>query len=192
MQTRITELLDYGIPGEFGKTNPCRVDSAVIAADVVMGGPIGRKSDGSVGPYGSTYSTYLGVGVSTHQHVSYGVGGVALAPTLSVKAGATIGIVTMGDVYMSVPLEVTPADTYFASEAAAKAAMREVVVKAGDGIYVTSAGVLTTSSGGNTLVGKVIETRDCSELADSDITLTGSSTTVTKAAASLTVMVRIG
>ena len=196
MQTRSTERLDYGIPGEFGTTNPRRVNPTVTSADVVMGGPIGRKSDGTVGPYGATYSTYLGVGVTTHQHVSYGTVEGTLAPTLTVKSGDTIGVVTMGDVYITLPLSVAPESpaTTFATEAAARAAMRTVKVPAGTAVYVTSAGAYTLTSTDNTLVGYVVENRDCAgdELADSDITMTMSSTDIVGATASLTVMVRIG
>ena len=96
MQNRITENLDYGIPGEFGKTNLRRVDAVEVAADIVMGGPAGRSSAGKIGPKdASTYTTFAGVFVTTHQHISVGTPAGALAPTLKVKAGTVVGLCSM-------------------------------------------------------------------------------------------------
>ena len=189
MQNRITENLDYGIPGEFGKTNLRRVDAVEVAADIVMGGPAGRSSAGKIGPKdASTYTTFAGVFVTTHQHISVGTPAGALAPTLKVKAGTVVGLCSMGDVYLDIPVSVT-AQT---DATAAKAAIKALAFKAGDKIYVTSAGAYTTVAASNTLVGEVIEDRSCAEIADSDIVVTDGSDSKKNAAASIVVMVRIG
>ena len=189
MQNRITENLDYGIPGEFGKTNLRRVDAVEVAADIVMGGPAGRSSAGKIGPKdASTYTTFAGVFVTTHQHISVGTPAGALAPTLTVKAGTVVGLCSMGDVYLDIPVSVT-AQT---DAATAKAAIKALAFKAGDKIYVTSAGAYTTVETSNTLVGVVIEDRSCAEIADSDIVVTDGSDTKKNAAASIVVMVRSG
>ena len=189
MQNRITENLDYGIPGEFGKTNLRRVDAVEVAADIVMGGPAGRSSAGKIGPKdASTYTTFAGVFVPTHQHISVGTPAGALAPTLTVKAGTVVGLCSMGEVYLDIPVSVT-AQT---DAATAKAAIKALAFKAGDKIYVTSAGAYTTVAASNTLVGEVIEDRSCAEIADSDIVVTDGSDSKKNAAASIVVMVRIG
>ena len=189
MQNRITENLDYGIPGEFGKTNLRRVDAVEVAADIVMGGPAGRSSAGKIGPKdASTYTTFAGVFVTTHQHISVGTPAGALAPTLTVKAGTVVGLCSMGDVYLDIPVSVT-AQT---DAATAKAAIKALAFKAGDKIYVTSAGAYTTVAASNTLVGEVIEDRSCAEIADSDIVVTDGSDSKKNAAASIVVMVRLG
>ena len=189
MQNRITENLDYGIPGEFGKTNLRRVDAVEAAADIVMGGPAGRSSAGKIGPKdASTYTTFAGVFVTTHQHISVGTPAGALAPTLKVKAGTVVGLCSMGDVYLDIPVSVT-AQT---DAATAKAAIKALTFKAGDKIYVTSAGAYTTVANSNTLVGEVIEDRSCAEIADGDIVVTDGSDTKKNASASIVVMVRIG
>ena len=189
MQNRITENLDYGIPGEFGKTNLRRVDAVEVAADIVMGGPAGRSSTGKIGPKdASTYTTFAGVFVTTHQHISVGTPAGELAPTLTVKAGTVVGLCSMGDVYLDIPVSVT-AQT---DATAAKAAIKALAFKAGDKIYVTSAGAYTTVAASNTLVGEVIEDRSCAEIADSDIVVTDGSDSKKNAAASIVVMVRIG
>ena len=189
MQNRITENLDYGIPGEFGKTNLRRVDAVEVAADIVMGGPAGRSSAGKIGPKdASTYTTFAGVFVTTHQHISVGTPAGALAPTLKVKAGTVVGLCSMGDVYLDIPVSVT-AQT---DAATAKAAIKALTFKAGDKIYVTSAGAYTTVAASNTLVGEVIEARSCAEIADGDIVVTDGSDSKKNASASIVVMVRIG
>ena len=189
MQNRITENLDYGIPGEFGKTNLRRVDAVEVAADIVMGGPAGRSSAGKIGPKdASTYTTFAGVFVTTHQHISVGTPAGALAPTLTVKAGTVVGLCSMGDVYLDIPVSVTAQN----DAAAAKAAIKALAFKAGDKIYVTSAGAYTTVAASNTLVGEVIEERSCAEIADSDIVVTDGDNSKKNAAASIVVMVRIG
>lgn len=189
MQNRITENLDYGIPGEFGKTNLRRVDAVEAADDIIMGGPAGRSSAGKIGPKNaSTYTTFAGVFVTTHQHISVGTPAGALAPTLKVKAGTVVGLCSMGDVYLDIPVSVTDQT----DAAAAKAAIKALTFKAGDKIYVTSAGAYTTVETSNTLVGAVIEDRSCAEIADGDIVVTDGSSNKKNAAASIVVMVRIG
>lgn len=190
MQKRITESLDYGIPGEFGKTNLRRVDAVEVSSDIVMGGPAGRAATGKIGQKDvSTYTTFAGVFVSTHQHISVGTpDGGPLAPTLKVKAGTVVGLCSMGDVYLDIPVSVAGKT----DAAAAKAAIKALAFKAGDKIYVTSAGAYTTVAASNTLVGAVIEDRSCSEIADSDIVVTDGSDSKKDAAASIVVMVRIG
>lgn len=189
MQKRITESLDYGIPGEFGKTNLRRVDAVEVSSDIVMGGPAGRAATGKIGQKdASTYTTFAGVFVSTHQHISAGTSDGALAPTLTVKAGTVVGLCSMGDVYLDIPVSVTGKT----DAAAAKAAIKALTFKAGDKIYVTSAGAYTTAAASNTLVGVVIEDRSCAEIADSDIVVTDGSDSKKDASASIVVMVRIG
>lgn len=189
MQNRITENLDYGIPGEFGKTNLRRVDAVEVADDIIMGGPAGRSSAGKIAPKdASTYTTFAGVFVTTHQHISVGTPAGALAPTLKVKAGTVVGLCSMGDVYLDIPVSVT-AQT---DAATAKAAIKALTFKAGDKIYVTSAGAYTTVEASNTLVGAVIEDRSCAEIADGDIIVTDGDSSKKNAAASIVVMVRIG
>ena len=189
MQKRITESLDYGIPGEFGKTNLRRVDAVEVSSDIVMGGPAGRAATGKIGQKdASTYTTFAGVFVSTHQHISFGTPDGALAPTLTVKAGTVVGLCSMGDVYLDIPVSVTAQ----ADAATAKAAIKALTFKAGDKIYVTSAGAYTTAAASNTLVGVVIEERSCAEIADRDIVVTDGSDSKKNASASIVVMVRIG
>ena len=189
MQNRITENLDYGIPGEFGKTNLRRVDAVEVAADIVMGGPAGRSSAGKIGPKdASTYTTFAGVFVTTHQHISVGTPAGALAPTLTVKAGTVVGLCSMGDVYLDIPVSVT-AQT---DAATAKAAIKALAFKAGDKIYVTSAGAYTTVAASNTLVGEVIEDRSCAEIADSDIVVRDGCDSDKNAASAIVVVVRMG
>ena len=189
MQNRITENLDSGIPGEFGKTNLRRVDAVEVAADIVMGGPAGRSSAGKIGPKdASTYTTFAGVFVSTHQHISVGTPAGALAPTLKVKAGTVVGLCSMGDVYLDIPVSVTDQT----DATAAKAAIKALTFKAGDKIYVTSAGASTTLAASNTLVGEALEPRSCAGIADSDIVVTDGSNSKKDASASIVVMVRIG
>ena len=189
MQNRITESLDYGIPGEFGKTNLRRVDAVEVSSDIVMGGPAGRAATGKIGQKdASTYTTFAGVFVSTHQHISVGTSDGDLAPTLTVKAGTVVGLCSMGDVYLDIPVSVTAQNDATAAEAAVKAR----ACKAGDKIYVTAAGAYTTAAASNTLVGVVIEDRSCAEIADSDIVVTDGSNSKKDASASSVVMVRIG
>ena len=146
MQTTINVEQAFGIAGEIYDLTLYRVDANEVATAVTFGTPAGRKSDGTVGAMDSTYSTFVGVFVRPKEEVSYGTvtGGTAntngtanpLAPTLTVPAGRTVQIMSMGRVVVAKPTGVW-AD--------------------GAELYVTSAGVFTTSASGNTLIGKVIK-----------------------------------
>lgn len=136
MQTTINVEQAFGIAGEIYDLTPYRVDANEVATAVTFGTPAGRKSDGTVGAMDSTYSTFVGVFVRPKEEVSYGTSGNPLAPTLTVPAGRTVQIMSMGRVVVAKPTGVW-AD--------------------GAALYVTSAGVFTTSASGNTLIGKVIK-----------------------------------
>ena len=136
MQTTINVEQAFGIAGEIYDLTPYRVDANEVATAVTFGTPAGRKSDGTVGAMDSTYSTFVGVFVRPKEEVSYCTSGNPLAPTLTVPAGRTVQIMSMGRVVVAKPTGAW-AD--------------------GAALYVTSAGVLTTTSSGNTLIGKVIK-----------------------------------
>ena len=136
MQTTINVEQAFGIAGEIYDLTPYRVDANEVATAVTFGTPAGRKSDGTVGAMDSTYSTFAGIFVRPKEEVSYGTSGNPLAPTLTVPAGRTVQIMSMGRVVVAKPTGAW-AD--------------------GAALYVTSAGVLTTTSSGNTLIGKVIK-----------------------------------
>ena len=136
MQTTINVEQAFGIAGEIYDLTPYRVDANEVATAVTFGTPAGRKSDGTVGAMDSTYSTFVGIFVRPKEEVSYGTSGNPLAPTLTVPAGRTVQIMSMGRVVVAKPSGVW-AD--------------------GAALYVTSAGVFTTSASGNTLIGKVIK-----------------------------------
>lgn len=136
MQTTINVEQAFGIAGEIYDLTPYRVDANEVATAVTFGTPAGRKSDGTVGAMDSTYSTFAGIFVRPKEEVSYGTSGNPLAPTLTVPAGRTVQIMSMGRVVVAKPTGVW-AD--------------------GAALYVTSAGVFTTSASGNTLIGKVIK-----------------------------------
>ena len=108
MQKIITETLDLGIPGEFASTNPRHIDLPYVVDTAVKFGTVVAVKDGGCAPVGtSNYTTKKGIVVSPHQHVSYGSGGDALAPTLDAAVGDTVAICDMGDVYVSLNLAVT-------------------------------------------------------------------------------------
>ena len=136
MQTTINVEQAFGIAGEIYDLTPYRVDANEVATAVTFGTPAGRKSDGTVGAMDSTYSTFVGVFVRPKEEVSYGTSGNPLAPTLTVPAGRTVQIMSMGRVVVAKPTGVW-AD--------------------GAALYVTSAGVFTTSASGNTLIGKIVK-----------------------------------
>lgn len=137
MQTTINVEQAFGIAGEIYDLTPYRVDANEVATAVTFGTPAGRKSDGTVGAMdGTTYTTFAGIFVRPKEEVSYGTSGNPLAPTLTVPAGRTVQIMSMGRVVVAKPTGVW-AD--------------------GAALYVTSAGVFTTASSGNTLIGKVIK-----------------------------------
>ena len=141
MQTTINVEQAFGIAGEIYDLTPYRVDANEVATAVTFGTPAGRKSDGTVGAMdGTTYTTFAGIFVRPKEEVSYGTvtDGTAnpLKPTLTVPAGRTVQIMSMGRVVVAKPSGVW-AD--------------------GAALYVTSAGVLTTTASGNTLIGKIIK-----------------------------------
>ena len=136
MQTTINVEQAFGIAGEIYDLTPYRVDAREVATAVTFGTPAGLKSDGTVGAMDATYSTFAGIFVRPKEEVSYGTSGNPLAPTLTVPAGRTVQIMSMGRVVVAKPTGVW-AD--------------------GAALYVTSAGVFTTASSGNTLIGKVIK-----------------------------------
>ena len=137
MQTTINVEQAFGIAGEIYDLTPYRVDANEVATAVTFGTPAGRKSDGTVGAMdGTTYTTFAGIFVRPKEEVSYGTSGSPLAPTLTVPAGRTVQIMSMGRVVVAKPTGVW-AD--------------------GAALYVTSAGVFTTASSGNTLIGKVVK-----------------------------------
>ena len=136
MQTTINVEQAFGIAGEIYDLTPYRVDANEVATAVTFGTPAGRKSDGTVGAMDSTYSTFVGVFVRPKEEVSYGTSGNPLAPTMTVPAGRTVQIMSMGRVVVAKPTGVW-AD--------------------GAELYVTSAGVFTTSASGNTLIGKIVK-----------------------------------
>lgn len=136
MQTTINVEQAFGIAGEIYDLTPYRVDANEVATAVTFGTPAGRKSDGTVGAMDSIYSTFAGIFVRPKEEVSYGTSANPLAPTLTVPAGRTVQIMSMGRVVVAKPTGVW-AD--------------------GAALYVTSAGVFTTSASGNTLIGKVIK-----------------------------------
>ena len=136
MQTTINVEQAFGIAGEIYDLTPYRVDANEVATAVTFGTPAGRKSDGTVGAMDSTYSTFVGIFVRPKEEVSYGTSGNPLAPTLTVPAGRTVQIMSMGRVVVAKPTGVW-AD--------------------GAELYVTSAGVFTTSASGNTLIGKIVK-----------------------------------
>ena len=136
MQTTINVEQAFGIAGEIYDLTPYRVDAREVATAVTFGTPAGLKSDGTVGAMDTTYSTFAGIFVRPKEEVSYGTSGNPLAPTLTVPAGRTVQIMSMGRVVVAKPSGVW-AD--------------------GAALYVTSAGVLTTTASGNTLIGKIIK-----------------------------------
>ena len=136
MQTTINVEQAFGIAGEIYDLTPYRVDANEVATAVTFGTPAGRKSDGTVGAMDTTYSTFAGIFVRPKEEVSYGTSGNPLAPTLTVPAGRTVQVMSMGRVVVAKPTGAW-AD--------------------GAALYVTSAGVLTTTASGNTLIGKIIK-----------------------------------
>ena len=136
MQTTINVEQAFGIAGEIYALTPYRVDAREVATAVTFGTPAGLKSDGTVGAMDTTYTTFAGIFVRPKEEVSYGTSGNPLAPTMTVPAGRTVQIMSMGRVVVAKPSGVW-AD--------------------GAALYVTSAGVFTTASSGNTLIGKVIK-----------------------------------
>ena len=155
MQTTINVEQAFGIAGEIYDLTPYRVDANEVATAVTFGTPAGRKSDGTVGAMDSTYSTFVGVFVRPKEEVSYGTvtGSTAnplanpLAPTLTVPAGRTVQIMSMGRVVVAKPT----GETWTAGTAVYWAA----AVTSGSTV-ITPAHFTTTSSS-NTLIGKIVK-----------------------------------
>ena len=155
MQTTINVEQAFGIAGEIYDLTPYRVDANEVATAVTFGTPAGRKSDGTVGAMDSTYSTFVGVFVRPKEEVSYGTvtGGTAnplanpLAPTLTVPAGRTVQIMSMGRVVVAKPT----GETWTAGTAVYWAAAVT------SGSTVTTPAHFTTTSSGNTLIGKIVK-----------------------------------
>lgn len=151
MQTTINVEQAFGIAGEIYDLTPYRVDANEVATAVTFGTPAGCKSDGTVGAMDSTYSTFVGIFVRPKEEVSYGTvaGGTAnpLAPTLTVPAGRTVQIMSMGRVIVDKP----------SNEAwtAGKAVYWAAAVTSGNS--VTTPAHFTTTSSGNTLIGKIVK-----------------------------------
>ena len=137
MQTTINVEQAFGIAGEIYDLTPYRVDARDVATTATFGGVAGVSAAGAYGTMdGTTYTTFAGIFVRPKEEVSYGTSGNPLAPTLTVPAGRTVQIMSMGRVVVAKPTGVW-AD--------------------GAALYVTSAGVFTTAASGNTLIGKVIK-----------------------------------
>lgn len=147
MQTTINVEQAFGIAGEIYDLTPYRVDANEVATAVTFGTPAGRKSDGTVGAMDSTYSTFVGVFVRPKEEVSYGTSGNPLAPTLTVPAGRTVQIMSMGRVVVAKPTN----ETWTAGTAVYWAA----AVTSGN--TVTTPAHFTTTSSSNTLIGKIVK-----------------------------------
>ena len=144
MQTTINVEQAFGIAGEIYDLTPYRVDAREVATTATFGGVAGVSAAGAYGTMGTTYPTFAGIFVRPKEEVSYGTVTVTgndgtanpLAPTLTVPAGRTVQIMSMGRVVVAKPTGVW-AD--------------------GAALYITSAGVFTTDSSGNTLIGKIVK-----------------------------------
>jgi phosphotransferase system HPr-like phosphotransfer protein len=151
MQTTVNVAQAFGIPGEMYDLTPRRVDAFEVAADATMGGLAGFHN-GKVGPFngavpgsttGEKFSTLAGIFVRPHEMVNYGADGEALKASLTIKAGVTAQVCSMGRVIVKMTL----------------------ATKEGDSVYVTAAGAYTDTASGNTLVGKIIKGGAANDLA---------------------------
>ena len=103
-----------------------------------MGGAAGKSAAGKIGAMdGTTYTTFCGVFVSTHQKVQTNL--VGADPTLTIPAGTGVGLTERGEVFILVPEGETSGFAIGAK------------------IYVTAAGVYTATAGSNTLVGTCVK-----------------------------------
>ena len=146
MQTTINVEQAFGIAGEIYDLTPYRVDANEVATAVTFGTPAGRKSDGTVGALDTTYSTFAGIFVRPKEEVSYGTSGNPLAPTMTVPAGRTVQIMSMGRVVVDKPSD----EAWTAGTAVYWAA---AVISENS---VTTPAHFTKTSSGNTPVGKVV------------------------------------
>lgn len=147
MQTTVNVAQAFGLVGEMYDTTPRRVDAYEVAGSgAVMGGVAGFNSSGKVGKMdASTYTKFAGIFVRPHEMVNYGDAGNPLAASIVIAEGVTAQVCSMGRVVINFSLTAN-------SEANANA----LTLAAGTKIYVTAAGVLTTTETDNILVGKVI------------------------------------
>lgn len=166
-QTSIKEKLAFGFPGEPGNGQPWVADAVIAAAEVTFGTAAGRKSDGTVGPYGSTYSTYIGLFVGPHEHVRQ------VLPTdsrsIAVPAGETVAVACKGSWFINLPAGAQTGATTDGTNIT-----WTTNAKVGDKVYVTSAGAITFDSTSNTEIGEVLDI----EVSDNAVgTISGAGTT---------------
>lgn len=137
MQTAINVEQAFGIAGEIYDLTPYRVDAREVATAVTFGTAAGVSSTGAFGAMAaSTYTKFAGIFVRPKEEVSYGTtDNGPLAPTMTVPAGRTVQIMSMGRVVIEKPGEAWVE---------------------GDSVYVTPAGAFTKTESTNTLVGKVV------------------------------------
>lgn len=141
MQTTITMNLAFGKPGEHANTQPYRADSYAAASTVTFGQPA-YTGTGGVGAYdASTRGTYLGLFVSPNEHVNMAL--PSNVATLSVPAGTTVAVAKRGSWFVSIP--------------------KNSNWTVGAKVYAT-AGALTTTSTGGTLVGEILAIQNGSNL----------------------------
>lgn len=130
----------FGIVGEIYELTPYIVDAKNVSADVEIGMPVGRSSDGKFGKMdNTTYTNFVGIAVRGKEHIHYSVGtstDAALKATMVVPAGTTVSVASMGRICIALPSGVN------ASE--------------GADLYVTPAGAYSATASGNTKIGKVI------------------------------------
>lgn len=141
MQTSINVKQALGLVGEVYQLTPWVVDARQMNTTVSFGNPIGVAANGSFGAMdATTYTTFAGIAVRPHEHVSYGTSNSPLAATISVPAGEVVSVLSKGRIIINFDNQNTLA--------------------VGDKIYVTAAGTyttaVTTSNVANTLVGTVV------------------------------------
>lgn len=99
MQTSINENMALGIAGEHANTQPWFADAFIAATDVTFGGLAGRDANGKIGTHSATYSEFVGIFVSPHEHVKQ------VLPTgersLTVKAGETVAVARKGSWFIA-------------------------------------------------------------------------------------------
>ena len=147
MQTTINVEQAFGIAGEIYDLTPYRVAAREVATTATFGGVAGVSTAGAYGTMGTTYPTFAGIFVRPKEEVSYGTSGNPLAPTLTVPAGRTVQIMSMGRVVVAKPT----GETWNAGTAVYWAA----AVTSGN--TVTTPAHFTTTSSGNTLIGKIVK-----------------------------------
>lgn len=143
MQTAINVKQAFGIAGEIYDLTPYRVDAREVATAVTFGTAAGVSSTGAFGAMAaSTYTKFAGIFVRPKEEISYGTVKTSpavevnpLGATMTVPAGRTVQIMSMGRVVIAKPGEAWVE---------------------GDSVYVTPAGAFTKTASTNTLVGKVV------------------------------------